>query len=221
LAKRIKKQEHERLDDATINRVIDLLNRKDPITKKAACEILNIRYNPKRLSTIIEQYEERIEYEKKARARNKGKPLTDRDYKYIILNYLKGDSMSGIADSIYRSASTIKKALQDKHIPLRDSSVDYWNPSIIPDEAIREEFHIGQLVWSARYNSVAEIINIREDTILLPQTKLVAETRTVYNIWVYGKHNEYAYQPSWELGALPVLEEFNITSKDIENTQEI
>ena len=56
MAKRgVKKQDHERLDDATIGRVVSLLGAEKPITKKAACETLNISYNTARLKKIIDE----------------------------------------------------------------------------------------------------------------------------------------------------------------------
>ena len=45
----IKKKSYEKLDDINIKRVIDALESEIPITKKDACEILNISYNTTRL----------------------------------------------------------------------------------------------------------------------------------------------------------------------------
>ena len=41
----IRKKAGEKLDDATLTRVSELLNQDEPITKKQACEMLNISYN--------------------------------------------------------------------------------------------------------------------------------------------------------------------------------
>ena len=61
----IKKQEHERLDDATLSRVVSLLEQDKPITKKVACEMLNISYNTTRLNRIIQEYKDRLEFTKR------------------------------------------------------------------------------------------------------------------------------------------------------------
>ncbi len=61
----VKAKDHEKLDDATIERVMALLNDEKPITKKAACEILNISYNTTRLGAIIDGYLERKERRRK------------------------------------------------------------------------------------------------------------------------------------------------------------
>ena len=37
-----RKRDHEKLDEANLNRVIELLEGEKPITKKVACEMLNI-----------------------------------------------------------------------------------------------------------------------------------------------------------------------------------
>lgn len=194
----IKKQEHERLDDATIARVVCLLEDEKPITKKAACEILNIRYNPKRLNNIIQEYKDKIEFRKKRYAANKGKPFTDLELKELVADYLNGESMANIANSLYRSVHLIKHKIKELNLPERSKKPTYQNPDLIPDEAVSKSFSQGELVWSARYNAVAEIQTLNIETGAL-------------RIWVFGKHNEFAYQPWWELGKLEAVKRFGLT----------
>ena len=52
----IKQKSHEKLSPENIARVIEHLNADSPITKKEACEMLNIRYNTTRLQRIIDDY---------------------------------------------------------------------------------------------------------------------------------------------------------------------
>ena len=52
---KIKKKEGENLTETNIEKVIGLLEQEKPITKKQACEILNISYNTTRLTKIIEK----------------------------------------------------------------------------------------------------------------------------------------------------------------------
>ena len=61
----IRVKEGEDFSKATIKRVIDLLEAETPITKKAACEMLNMSYNTTRLAKIIEGYKEKEEFIKK------------------------------------------------------------------------------------------------------------------------------------------------------------
>ena len=60
----IKKKKYEKLDDTNIKRVIAALEGETPITKKEACEMLNISYNTTRLSKIIANFREEQEYRK-------------------------------------------------------------------------------------------------------------------------------------------------------------
>ena len=59
----IRKKAGEKLDEATLNRVSALLNQDNPITKKEACEMLNISYNTTRLGKILDDFNEVAFYE--------------------------------------------------------------------------------------------------------------------------------------------------------------
>ena len=67
----IKAKSHERLEPANVSKVITLLDGDEGITKKEACEILNIRYNTTRLQRIIDDYNEVWEYKEKRRSQNR------------------------------------------------------------------------------------------------------------------------------------------------------
>lgn len=198
---KVKAKDHEKLDDAHIERVVQLL--AEGGTKKAACEILNISYNTTRLNKILDEYNGKKEYQEKRRKQLRGKPFDEHEVRYTILNYLKGDSISELARSQYRTIQGVKKVLAEYNIPERDGSHTYWNPTVIPDDAISKDFNEGELVWSARYNCVAEI-----------RHRLNDET---YSIWVFGKHNESAYQPYWELGKLDILQKLGVTKDDFDD----
>jgi hypothetical protein len=204
----VKKREFEKLDDATIGRVISLLEGENPITKKAACETLNITYNTSRLNKIIQEYKERQEWRKKRFAINKGKPFSDLEIKELVTDYLNGNSIASIADSLYRSTHTIKKKINELNLPERTKNATYQNPDFIPDEAVAETFEIGELVWSARYGAVAEIRAGSE-----------WYQGEIYSIWVFGKHNEFAYQPWWELGKLEVVKRFGLEAEQFVQTE--
>lgn len=208
----IKKKDYENLDDAHISKVISLLESESPITKKEACEILNISYNTSRLSKIIEQYKDKKAYEDKRRKANRRKPLLEYEIKEIILQYLKGVSIKAIADSLYRPVTAVKKTISDLHLPDRTGgSSDYFNPSYIPDEAVSFNFDLKEYVWSARYNCIARIEKcLGEDN---------KHNDLIYKIWVYGKHNEFAYQPAHELGKLEALKTFNLREDEFHTAE--
>ena len=199
----VKKKDYERLDDTTLSRVVSLLEAEKPITKKTACEILNISYNTQRLNRIIDEYKERLEFAKKRFKSNKGKPFNDLELKELVTDYLNGESISSIADNLYRSVGVVKRKIQDLHLPGRTTGSTYQNPDIIPDEAISEDFKTGELVWSARYSAVAEI----RDRYVTKKPE-----GDYYSIWVFGKYNEFAYQPWWELGKLEAVDRFKLTA---------
>jgi hypothetical protein len=205
----VKKKDFERLDDATIARVVLLLEQDKPITKKAACEILNISYNTTRLNKIIEEYRANVEFTKKRRAIMRGKPFSDLELKDMVVKYLSGESISKLAESMYRSTDVVKKKIKELHLPERSKTSTYFNPDMMPDEMVSEVFNIGEMVWSARYNCVAEVKKQDWD-----------ERRQcyVYTIWIYGKHNEFGVQPAEELGKLEVLKQFTLREDEFVTT---
>jgi len=206
MARGIRKKDYERLDNATIARVVLLLEQDQPVTKKAACEILNISYNVTRLGKIIQEHKDKIEYTEKRLKANKGRSFSDLELKELVINYLSGDSMSSIADIMYRSTHVVKKKIQELHLPERSKNATYHKPDLMPDEMVSNTFNIGEYVWSSRYNCVAEIrSNFRTD---------------IYAIWVFGKYNQNAYQPNYELGKLKILEQFKLRDDEFVTTQQ-
>lgn len=181
---RIRKKADELLSEQNIERVISMLEAEKPITKKDACSILHISYNTTRLNKIIEEYKAAIKQRIEMRKRFRNKPLSNDDLKEIISTYITGDSLADIANTTFRSIALIKRVLTQYHIPLRDSSIDYFNPIEVPIEAMADDYVKDDLVFSARYNQPACIMK-----------KLKPE---IYRIWLY-KDNQFAIQPYYEL----------------------
>ena len=103
----IKKKKHEKLDDTNVKRVIAALEGDSPITKKDACEMLNISYNTTRLSKIINGFKEEQEYRKRRMAKNRGKPASKEELNEMIEMYLDGQTVTNIAKYMYRSPAFI------------------------------------------------------------------------------------------------------------------
>jgi hypothetical protein len=205
---KVKAKDYEKLDDASVSRVIKLLSSEKPITKKEACELLNISYNTSRLSKIIEEYKSKQEFIKRRREQNRGKPISDFELKEIVVYYLTGRSKSEISGILYRPVSTINNLLHKYNVPQRGNGKgDYHKPELIPDESTSENFEVGELVWSARYNAVAEIISLFQTHDF---------HGNVYGIWVFGKHNQRAFQPWYELGKLEIVKRLGISVSDIQ-----
>jgi hypothetical protein len=216
--KRVKKKEGEKLTPDNIQRVIELLEQAKPITKKEACEILNISYNTTRLGNIIEAHRAQIAQDAKRRAANRGKPAADHEIKDIIEWYLEGDSISDIADRLYRSSGFVKDIINKVGVPQRGAGQNYVSFEPLPEQCISSTFSPGDLVWSSRYLAVAEILKDRG---------LSADgLAKVYQIYVLEKIEEhspfftprevggfYANQPAYDLGKLDHLKAYGVNVK--------
>lgn len=198
--------ETERMTPANISRVIRLLEPSEenvkPITKKDACQILGMAYNTTRLGTIIEEYKKSQERSAKRRAELRGKPASKDDIVYIISEYLSGEPVDSISKSTYRSPTFIKNILESHAVPIRVPGHTYFSPELIPEGAMRDRFKVGEVVYSARYDSTARIEAEREN-------------HPVHG-WVYAiyllseKWLQNAYQPASELASLEHLRELGV-----------
>lgn len=197
--------EEELMTDANIARVIKLLEPTEPgakpITKKDACQILGMAYNTTRLGTIIEQYKTRQKRTAERKAQLRGKPVTEDEVKFIISEYLEGEPIDSISKSTYRSAAIIKSVLERYSVPIRVPGHSYFDPQLIPEGAMRDRFKVGEIVYSARYDSTARI----ESEQLHPQHGYI------YRVWLLSeKWLQAAYQPAYELASLEHLREIGV-----------
>ena len=84
----VKRKAHENLTDDNISRVISFLRQDNPITKKEACELLNIRYNTTRLQNIIDDFEDTLERKERFKAEKRGKPASEDEIKPVSYTHL-------------------------------------------------------------------------------------------------------------------------------------
>ena len=140
----IKKKSYEKLDDTNIKRVITALEGDLPVTKKDACEMLNINYNTTRLSKIINNFKEEQEHRKARMAKNRGKPASKDELKEMIEMYLDGQTVTDIARYLYRSPAFVKGNLDRIGVPNRITEGEKF---IVPDECVKYEFEVGEWVW--------------------------------------------------------------------------
>jgi hypothetical protein len=193
--RRSKNADDEKLDDAHMTHVIKMLEPSDgtkPWTKKDACAYLCISYNTTRLASLIEKYKESKQKEATMRAEKRGKPATEGEMSYIVSSYLEGGTIDSISSSLYRGSTFVRAVLDRLGVPIRQSAHSYFNPNLLPESCIRDSFRVGQLVYSARYDSLA---------------KIRSEFKPgVYSIYLLGeKWKEFAYQPAYELASLEHL----------------
>lgn len=197
--------EDELMTAANISRVIRLLEPTEegvkPITKKDACQILGMSYNTTRLGTIIEEFKKTQARNAERRAALRGKPASKDDIVYIISEYLNEETVDSISKMTYRSPTFIKNILETNAVPIRVPGSTYFTPGLIPDGAVRTRFKLGEIVYSARYDSLARI-----DT----------ETKTdkygyIYRVWLLAeKWLQAANQEAYELASLEHLRQLGV-----------
>lgn len=217
-ARGIKKKEHENLTDVSIKRVIELLEAEKPISKKDACEILNISYNTTRLAKIIDEFKEEQAEAARRRAANRGKAATNFEIQAIIESFLDGDSVADIAKRIYRPASFVKEVIEYVGVPQKPVGADYTNPGIIPDRCAQEEFNPGQMVWNAREHCMAIVVqevpssnpSMGKYYKLIDRIELIEDALPQFqsNIGKYGGVNGGAW--AYDLGSLEHLKEYGV-----------
>jgi hypothetical protein len=204
--KRRTELEEEKMTEANIARVIGLLFPTEegakPITKKDACSLLGMAYNTKRLDQIIAEFNAKKELDKKRRAERRGKQATPEEVTYAIGEYIGGETIDAISKALYRSAAFVRGILDKHNVPIRATSHDYFTPALIPDGAVRERFKEGEVVYSARYDSLALIEAEIENS---------PKHGWVYRCWLCAeKWREYCYQPASELASLEHLRELGV-----------
>lgn len=189
-------KDSELLTDANIERVIAGFESTPKMTKKDACAILGIAYNTTRLDSLVEKYLEKKARDAQRRANLRGKPATQDEVVYVIQEYLEGATIDSISKATYRGVNFVKHILEKYDVPIRQTSHDYFKPELIPDGATRDRFQVGEVVYSARYDSVARIDAEQHD----------ARHGWIYRVWLLAeKWKQSAYQEAHELASLEHL----------------
>jgi hypothetical protein len=214
---KVKAKEGENLTEAHIKKVIELLEAEKPISKKDACEILNISYNTTRLAKIIETHKAEIIETQRRRAANRGKAANPYEIQTVIEGYLDGDSVADISKRIYRSTSFVKEVIDTVGVPQKVVGANYWQPGIIPEQCAREEFEPGQVVWHARRHCMAIVLERKHNA----SDKHITNYYQVYVIEPieeispyfpqyqgYGGFYDGAY--AYDLGSLDHLKEYGV-----------
>jgi hypothetical protein len=189
-------KENDLLTDANIERVITGLAATPRMTKKDACAVIGIAYNTSRLDSLLEKYLEKKARDTSRRAALRGKPASKEEITYSVQEYLEGATIDAISKSTFRGPTFIKSILEKYDVPIRQTSHNYFKPELIPDGAMRERYAIGEVVYSARYDSIARIDAEQHDS----------RYGWIYRIWLLAdKWLQSAYQPAEELASLEHL----------------
>ena len=206
-----------------------------PITKKQACDILNISYNTTRLQNIIEEYDERKEYTKKRKAGLRGRPASDGEIAEACSSFLGGDTISDISKRLFRSPSFVRSILERVGVPSRPSNKEHrLTPHYFPDECVSEDFKLGEIAWSALYHSTVVIKGRLTPEYLANkpgmasvnyEDKYGCPCYAIYVVQKIDSEDTYfsnvqsggfsAYAPAYELGKLTHLEKYGINLERI------
>jgi len=210
----VKKKDYENLSATNIQKVIMLLEQEKPITKKEACQILNISYNTARLNKILDEFDEREKYVAKRKATNKGKRATTYEITEAVTNYLRGESISKIATGLYRSAGFVRAILDKVGVPQRPASAEERaGPCMIPENCVADSFSSGEKVWSAGYHAPAIV-----DEEVKVKNKYESKG---YRVYILERTEDdtvggfYAFVLACELGKLSHLEEYGVNLSKI------
>ena len=195
----------------SINEVIMRLEDPKPPTKKWCCAHLGITYNTKRLAKIIKDHQDDLTRKVRLRKERRGTPVSNAEVKSVLESYIGGESLTAIADGIFRSVSVIKEVITDVGLPLRRASASYFKPEMVPDKALAQLYNEGDLVYSVRYDQPAEINYYHDHQPV---------HGSVFSIWLM-KDKKFAMQPWYELANLqPLKEQYNlIIRSDLWNEQ--
>lgn len=224
--KGVKKKDHENLSDANIEKVIGLLEVEKPITKKEACEILNITYNTTRLANIIQEYRDKLETEKKLRAANRGREFDEYEVRDAIESFLMGESLKEISDRMFRSTASVKRVIEQAGVPQRKAGHNYFDFEPHPEQCSADTFEPDEYVWSDRHGAIAQVIKLvgkaSDGTNANVYQIYVLETIDPEKMKIDGKHYDshlsangqlrtmggfYASQRAYELASLKHLVE--------------
>jgi hypothetical protein len=224
----IRKKAGEKLDEANLTRVSALLNQDNPITKKEACEMLNISYNTTRLGRILDEFNETVSFREVRKSQNRGKKATTLEIKDAIESYLNGETISDISKRLFRSTTFVKNILDRVGVPEKLPKTKRKGPAYLPDECVSENFEEGEKVWSASYHAPAVIKKeyTKEYQNANAGIKYVNYEEkygcSLYSIWVIEGETEWsdhfgymtggfnAHQLAYDLGSLKHLEQYGV-----------
>lgn len=196
----------DRLNWANFEKVLYMLSPPEDSgykawTKKEACQFLGIAYNTTRLGTLLEKHKDKKTKDAARRASLRGKPPTPDEISYSITEYLAGETIDSISKSLYRSSVFVRGILERSAVPLRSPGNSYFRPDLIPEEATRTSFAVGEVVYSARYQSLARV----------DSQSTHRSYGNIYRVWLLAeKWKQSAWQPAEELASLEHLRKIGV-----------
>ena len=178
---------------------------------------MNITYNTTRLNSIIQDFEDKLNFRAKRKAQLKGKPASKDEIKSAIQSYLRGESVSEISQGMYRSAGFIRAILDQVGVPTRPVAIEERKGcAFLPDQCVAEEFTEGERVWSAFYHAPAIVGKQYEDPMY--EEKYAGKCYSIYILEESESLNVGGYHGAsiaYDLGKLTHLEQHGIDTTKI------
>jgi len=149
------------ISEAKIRQALWMLKKNK--TKKVVCEHLGIAYNPKRLQTILDNFQVKIVREKELKRKARFKEFTNKEKEEIVKDYLEGGGITPIGALYYVSPQRIKKILIEMNVPLRGrgkksaANVEH----VVQDLDVR--FKIGDKVFLPKTSQFAYVHEIFDE----------------------------------------------------------
>lgn len=192
------------VDMSKIPQAIIMLENKE--TKKAVCEFIGIPYNTTRLQKLIDTFIEDKNREAEQRKKRRGTAITSIEITNMIEAYLlDNEPISVIAKRFYRSEALIKYTLERNGVLFKAKSTpNPMKPSMLPEECIQEEFHVGETVWVPGYNCVGEIMKHHGDG--------------AYRIYLLdASQHRYVNYMWWDIGSLKHIQALGVDLSKLQN----
>jgi len=149
------------ISEAKIRQAIWYLKKKK--TKKFVCEHLGIKYNTKRLDSIIKEFNEGLARDKRLKAAAKVKVFSNAEINSIIKEYLNGGTQTGIAKEWYISAARVKKILVENNVPIRARGKNKKATVAHIVQDLDVQFNNNDRVFIAKYNCFGVIKQIYDE----------------------------------------------------------
>ena len=149
------------ISEAKIRQALWMLKKNK--TKKVVCDHLGIAYNPKRLQTILDNFQIKTVREKELKRKARFKKFTNKEKEEIVKDYLDGGGITPIGALYYVSPQRIKKILIEMNIPLRGrgkkaaANVEH----VVQDLDVR--FKIGDKVFLPKTSQFAHVHEVFDE----------------------------------------------------------
>lgn len=132
-------------------------------TKKFVCDFLNIPYSPKKLETIIADFEKRTQREAELKQLAKTKVFSTQEKQAIAKEYLSGESQVSLAKKYFISTAKLKKILIETDTPIRTRGKNAEVQVSHIKQDLDEKLGVGSKVFSSVHNCMGVVTKVYDE----------------------------------------------------------